>query len=564
MEPEKRHRVVKYSLATIAILVALAFCAGIIYAIADYYANDPELSSELSTTTAATTDTTAVSTYTTAAPRTTVETDAIANAEVTGGDILDYYPQSQNDGLFVTFSHGANSVDEMEAALADENINILEADVTLRFYGFPNQTEEPIMAHPPMFNSDNTLYNWLETVIASKKAIKLDMKIEDVVPYALKELRTFSATLNQTVWINADVLTGPNTQSQPIDGVYFIQKVNEYFPNATLSLGWTTGYRIALENEQYSWESMDSMLELARSTLQRITFPIRASLARDSWNKFLWLVEQDDRFSLTVWSPTTDPVPLEDRIYLRDNLDPAKLFYDTASPNFVESIKMEIEGNRTVEKTFYTGGNVLDFFRTPDRDAINITWAHRANKKTELKDALEDDSIMMLEADVRLNTDGIPVMAHTTADIPFSDQTLQEWLQAVVDSGTEKGMKLDVKTTNTLVPSFETLRNMSDSIKVPVWLNSDVLPGPNSVTFPVNATTFFESANAIFRHSTLSPGWTTAYNPVGENELYTQEMVEEMYAHCKNSRQAITFPVRASLTGKSIAPLQWLLNKSNR
>lgn len=56
----------------------------------------------------------------------------------------------------------------------------------------------------------------------------------------------------------------------------------------------------------------------------------------------------------------------------------------------------------------------------------------------------------------------------------------------------------------------------------------------------------------------------TAYNPIGENELYTQEMVEEMYSHCKDSRQAITFPVRASLTGKSIAPLQWLLSKSNR
>lgn len=45
------------------------------------------------------------------------------------------------------------------------------------------------MAHPPMVNSDNTLRNWLENVIASKKAMKLDMKIEDVVPYALKELR---------------------------------------------------------------------------------------------------------------------------------------------------------------------------------------------------------------------------------------------------------------------------------------------------------------------------------------------------------------------------------------
>lgn len=43
-----------------------------------------------------------------------------------------------------------------------------------------------------------------------------------------------------------------------------------------------------------------------------------------------------------------------------------------------------------------------------------------------------DNSIMMLEADVRTNTDGIAVMAHTTADIPFSNQTLQQWLQEVM------------------------------------------------------------------------------------------------------------------------------------
>ena len=55
-----------------------------------------------------------------------------------------------------------------------------------------------------------------------------------------------------------------------------------------------------------------------------------------------------------------------------------------------------------------------------------------------------------------------------------------------------------------------------------------------------------------------------AYRPTGNNEAYTQEMVEEMYAACSSLRQAITFPVRASLSQRSITQFQWLLAKSNR
>ena len=41
-------------------------------------------------------------------------------------------------------------------------------------------------------------------------------------------------------------------------------------------------------------------------------------------------------------------------------------------------------------------------------------------------------------------------------------------------------------------------------------------------------------------------------------------MVEEMYEACSFMRQAITFPVRASLAQRSIPQLQWLMAKSNR
>jgi len=50
-----------------------------------------------------------------------------------------------------------------------------------------------------------------------------------------------------------------------------------------------------VENEGYSWESMDKMLSLTRHLFQPVTFPARAVLLRKSWDKFLWLLEQNDK-----------------------------------------------------------------------------------------------------------------------------------------------------------------------------------------------------------------------------------------------------------------------------
>lgn len=48
---------------------------------------------------------------------------------------------------------------------------ILEADVTLEGYNTPAMKPIPIMAHPPDVYSDNTLDQWLDAVLASRKGI---------------------------------------------------------------------------------------------------------------------------------------------------------------------------------------------------------------------------------------------------------------------------------------------------------------------------------------------------------------------------------------------------------
>jgi len=43
----------------------------------------------------------------------------------------------------------------------------------------------------------------------------------------------------------------------------------------------------------------------------------------------------------------------------------------------------------TYPKVFYTGGNVLDVFRIPNREALKVTWMHAVNSAEELETALD-------------------------------------------------------------------------------------------------------------------------------------------------------------------------------
>lgn len=62
---------------------------------------------------------------------------------------------------------------------------MIEADVLLPSDG--SEYSQPIMAHPPETNSDNTLQEWLTAVIKSNKGIKLDFK-----RYLYKHFQSFS------------------------------------------------------------------------------------------------------------------------------------------------------------------------------------------------------------------------------------------------------------------------------------------------------------------------------------------------------------------------------------
>ncbi|KAK2150591.1 hypothetical protein LSH36_399g04017 [Paralvinella palmiformis] len=465
------------------------------------------------------------------------------------GSVLDYF--GVQDPLDVTWYHGANSIDQMQQAL-DGSCDMLEGDVTLRWHGFPNQTEEPIMAHPPQYDSDNTLDNWLNHILATNnKAPKIDFKVEDCIEPSLKILSSKSEIINKPIWINADVLEGPGSDNQPIDPYRFIELVEKYIPNITLSLGWTTGCC----DDLFTMPMMEEMWTIVHNLTQPCNFPVRAALLKGSWLQFKWLLENDvDRFSLTVWAPNGsldwEGATPYDILYVRNDIDKRYVYYDLPGPRLEEFRRLCI-----------TAGSPLNHFDlNGTRDGLLVTWAHAVNSEQELKSALMSDA-MMLEADVLLEGQGTvnqtdtPIMAHPPNI--YSDITLERWLEITLN--TSRGIKLDFKSVEVLDPSLRIVSASLSRYQQPIWLNADIFSGPNAEdSTPLNATIFRETVLQFFPEATLSVGWTTADGPEG----YTRDMVDEMLAFVAPLQQPVTFPVRAKLVKRSWDNLKELLSSS--
>uniref|UniRef100_A0A8C9SIN4 Protein FAM151A n=1 Tax=Scleropages formosus TaxID=113540 RepID=A0A8C9SIN4_SCLFO len=208
--------------------------------------------------------------------------------------MLDYLIQNGNieekDGLQVTWYHSANNKSEMEQALKSAAM-VLEADVNVEGHNTINETNIPIMAHPPNIYSDNTLQQWLDSVLKTKKGIKLDFKSIQSVEPSLEILRIRNQSgINRPVWLNADILHGPN-------GIvhYFLFIMTQRFLEATISPGWKVQYFAFTPNATYSRAMVEEMYEIIRDVPQRVTFPVLAVMVKRAWPHFSWLLSQSPR-----------------------------------------------------------------------------------------------------------------------------------------------------------------------------------------------------------------------------------------------------------------------------
>lgn len=161
--------------------------------------------------------------------------------------------------------HSCCSLARLELALASREVTAIETDIIMA-------SGVPIMAHPPARSSDLTFERFLDLVLADgAKHLKLDFKVFEAVEPCLLMLaeveerirrneqvgcpaghadctadprpyNTCSALVppTQAVWLNADVVAGPNHRRSriKIPAANFLPLCRRLCPFALLSLGW--------------------------------------------------------------------------------------------------------------------------------------------------------------------------------------------------------------------------------------------------------------------------------------------------------------------------------------
>uniref|UniRef100_A0A8C9GMH7 Protein FAM151A n=1 Tax=Piliocolobus tephrosceles TaxID=591936 RepID=A0A8C9GMH7_9PRIM len=205
---------------------------------------------------------------------------------------------SRRDALEVTWYHAANSKEARTPAL-NSNTTVLEAGVNVEGLGTADETAVPIMAHPL----------WLDGVPgSSQKGIKLDFKNIKAVGPSLDLLQQL--TEGGKVWrpmrINTDILQGSDMPIfTEVSATEFLDLVQEKYPKATLSPGWTAIYVPVFPNRTYTRAMVEKMLELVGVAPQRVTFPVLSSTVRATWPHSSWLLSQSERYSLMLWQDNT-------------------------------------------------------------------------------------------------------------------------------------------------------------------------------------------------------------------------------------------------------------------
>nr|XP_024657427.1 protein FAM151A isoform X1 [Maylandia zebra]XP_024657431.1 protein FAM151A-like isoform X1 [Maylandia zebra]XP_024657704.1 protein FAM151A-like isoform X1 [Maylandia zebra] len=418
------------------------------------------------------------------------KTPAPSSASFSGGDMLEYLVQTGNiseaDGLLATWFHRANSKEDMYKALMGDTM-ILEADVTLMGYGTPDEKPVPIMAHPPDIYSDNTLDEWLDAVLASGKGIKLDFKALESVGLSLDLLKQKESNkgINRPVWLNADILRGPNVPSfvAPVNGSRFLELIQDKFPDVTLSPGWKVLYIHQLTNETYSRATVEEMYNMIKDVPQRVTFPVHAMLVRSGWQHLSWLLNQSPRFSLTLWQGSVNP-SVSDLLFVRDNTHPWQVYYDIYEPTLSE-FKQAV-GKQDSVRRFYPGGDLMEFLHPGySSDLMNrlaVPLLPVTGRASLLRQLSGGGSGMLV---VRVTSDSSRPGVLLVEGSGRSSEllTLQDVIQTLGQAAdTSWGIYLRVQSQQLLEASLNLLQSAygADELHRPVWISMEGLQSSDS------------------------------------------------------------------------------------
>ena len=168
------------------------------------------------------------------------------------------------------------------------------------------------MAHPPSRRSDLSFQEFLHHCVdAARHHIKLDFKDLRSLQLCLPQVAAVKSRLlqnQQVVWINADILPGPNRRSEacPIPAAAFFAAVRQHCPGIALSLGWRVSRAFG---DAYTADDVQLMLQACEGCAenQELVVAANARLALRDPAPLLDLLSLLPRSQLLLWTGAGEP-----------------------------------------------------------------------------------------------------------------------------------------------------------------------------------------------------------------------------------------------------------------
>ncbi len=192
--------------------------------------------------------------------------------------------------------HVVNSKKKLKEFLQSD-MHIAEGDIVLGAHNIP-------MMHHPFHKSpiELTFFKWIDAILVNpKKGAKIDFKREDAAQYGLEYLRkTLTRDQEHRIIINADILQGPSGNSPKFSSDFFAS-VRKDFPNAILSIGFTTEHRPG-QKLPYTAHMLNDIHEVANSLAPPITISFRGEHFLDSKKEVVEKPLKNPETTLTFFS----------------------------------------------------------------------------------------------------------------------------------------------------------------------------------------------------------------------------------------------------------------------
>jgi hypothetical protein len=195
-------------------------------------------------------------------------------------------------GGSLRFVHAVNSRERMDRFLADPRLNAFEADVSWGTVRGGPGAPRPIMAHPPMKESDLSFEDWLDASLGGERVVKVDLKDQRSNRAVLDILAGRDLPLDRFL-VNANFTPGLGGGA-PLFAIADAVEWRERFGEVVISIGMTVGPG----QEPYGREEIDALLAAADAVGEPATVCLDVHRVESELGVLEWLVGRH----VTLWN----------------------------------------------------------------------------------------------------------------------------------------------------------------------------------------------------------------------------------------------------------------------